>query len=70
MMIVTFYSERYNERSLIGVFCQIWVLPNIIALAVIPNTSSAWARYAILTVLLSFPSGTRSIYPREFATQI
>ncbi|KAH8753549.1 major facilitator superfamily domain-containing protein [Diaporthe sp. PMI_573] len=56
MMIVTFYSERYNERGLIGVFCQLWVLPNIIALAVLPNTSSAWARYSILTVLLSFPS--------------
>lgn len=57
MMIVTFYSERFNERGLIGVLCQFWVLPNMIALAVLPNTSSAWARYAILTVLLSFPSG-------------
>ncbi|KAG8158252.1 hypothetical protein KVR01_012013 [Diaporthe batatas] len=57
MMVVTFYSERYNERGLIGVLCQFWVLPNMIALAVLPNTSSAWARYAILTVLLSFPSG-------------
>ncbi|POS74762.1 major facilitator superfamily transporter [Diaporthe helianthi] len=57
MMIITFYSERFNERGLIGVFCQFWVLPNIIALAVLPNTSSPWARYAILTVLLSFPSG-------------
>lgn len=70
MMIVTFYSERYNERGLIGVFCQIWVLPNIIALAVIPNTSSAWARYVILTVLLSFPSGTRSICLGKPDTQI
>ncbi|KAF2228085.1 major facilitator superfamily domain-containing protein [Elsinoe ampelina] len=56
MLLVTFYSERFNDRAYIGVFCQLWVLPNIIALTVLPSASSAWARFAILTVLLSVPS--------------
>ncbi|KAI5861286.1 MFS general substrate transporter [Durotheca rogersii] len=55
MMIATFFSEVWNERSLIGAFAQLWILPNIIALAVLPSDASQWVKYAVLIVLLSYP---------------
>ncbi|KIW85831.1 hypothetical protein Z517_01223 [Fonsecaea pedrosoi CBS 271.37] len=56
MLILTYLSETLNERALMGAIGQLWILPNIIALAVIPATTSAWAKYAITTVLLGWPS--------------
>jgi hypothetical protein len=56
MLIFTYFSEIWNQRSYLGAAAQAWIFPNIIALAVIPASSSAWARFAIVTVLLSWPS--------------
>ncbi|KAM0276080.1 hypothetical protein ACHAQH_007099 [Verticillium albo-atrum] len=56
MCIMTYLSTRWNERALFGVFTQFWYLPNLIALAVLPNTAGPWAQFAIVTVLLSYPS--------------
>ncbi|XDG04272.1 hypothetical protein ABKA04_003887 [Annulohypoxylon sp. FPYF3050] len=55
MVIFTYLSERWNERSFIGVFAQAWILPNLIALAVLPDHTSPWVRYAIVVILLSYP---------------
>ncbi|KAI1466074.1 MFS general substrate transporter [Daldinia caldariorum] len=55
MLTLTYLSEMWNERSLMGMFAQIWILPNIIALAVIPSSTSPWVRYVIVTILLSYP---------------
>ena len=56
MLIITFFSEYLNERAGMGALAQLWVLPNVIALATLPETTNPWARYAVLTVLLSYPS--------------
>lgn len=56
MLIITFLSERVNERSAFGAFSQLWVLPCVTALAVLPAATNPWARYAVLTVLLAYPS--------------
>ncbi|KAG7150049.1 putative transporter like protein [Verticillium longisporum] len=56
MCIMTYLSTRWNERALFGVFTQFWYLPNLIALAVLPSTAGPWAQFAIVTVLLSYPS--------------
>ncbi|KAI1380773.1 hypothetical protein F4677DRAFT_452504 [Hypoxylon crocopeplum] len=45
----------WNERTLLGLFAQVWILPNIIALAVLPSGISPWVKYAVVTVLLSYP---------------
>jgi hypothetical protein len=45
-----------NGRSSIGALAQLLVLPNVIALAALPTMTSPWARHAVVTVLLSFPS--------------
>ena len=57
MLLLTYFSEIWNERSFMAIVGQIWVLPNLIALLALPDKASPWARFTILTVLLSFPSG-------------
>ncbi|KIV97299.1 hypothetical protein, variant 1 [Exophiala mesophila] len=56
LLILTYASESFNQRALMGAIGQLWILPNIIAIAVLPDNASQWARYAVLTVLLSWPS--------------
>jgi hypothetical protein len=51
----TWLSERINNRLGIALLCQIWMLPLLVALAVIPNESSAWARYSILVLTFAYP---------------
>ncbi|KAK2027468.1 major facilitator superfamily transporter [Colletotrichum zoysiae] len=56
MLIMTYLSEIWDTRALFGAFTQLWYLPNLVAMAVLPSNSSPWAQYAIVTVLLSYPS--------------
>ncbi|KAH7148179.1 major facilitator superfamily domain-containing protein [Dactylonectria macrodidyma] len=56
MLSLTFLSEIWNERALIGVFAQLWLLATLIALVVLPDSVPSWGKYAVLTVLLSYPS--------------
>ncbi|KAF2449116.1 MFS general substrate transporter [Karstenula rhodostoma CBS 690.94] len=56
MLIFTYISEKINQRSLMGIFVQVWFLPCLVAMAVLPDSSSRWSRYALVTVLLSYPS--------------
>ncbi|KAI0164279.1 major facilitator superfamily domain-containing protein [Hypoxylon sp. FL1284] len=55
MLTMTYLSEVWNEKSLMGMFSQVWVLPNIIALAALPERTSPWVKYTVVTVLLSYP---------------
>ncbi|KAI1462540.1 MFS general substrate transporter [Annulohypoxylon moriforme] len=54
-LLLTYVSDIWDERSLMGSFAQVWVLPNVIALAVLPNGTSSWAKYAVILILLSHP---------------
>ncbi|KAK0376120.1 major facilitator superfamily transporter [Colletotrichum limetticola] len=56
MLIMTYLSEIWDTRALFGAFTQLWYLPNLIAMAVLPADASPWAHYAVVTVLLSYPS--------------
>ncbi|KAK3210190.1 hypothetical protein GRF29_44g1986019, partial [Pseudopithomyces chartarum] len=56
MLVFTYISEKINQRSLMGLFVQIWFLPCLIAMAVLPDSISRWSRYALVTVLLSYPT--------------
>jgi len=56
-MIMTYVSEKINQRAYMGIFSQIWFLPCLIALLLLPiSTSNPWTTYAILTTLLSYPT--------------
>lgn len=56
MLIMTYISERINQRSYLGIFVQLWFLPCVVAMATIPSDVSKWARFALVTVLLSYPT--------------
>ncbi|RPB13940.1 MFS general substrate transporter [Morchella conica CCBAS932] len=55
LLIISKVSEWVNERSLISSISNIWILPWLIALVVLPEDASPWLRYALLTGLLSYP---------------
>jgi hypothetical protein len=56
MLVMTYVSEKINQRSYLGIFVQLWFLPCVIAMSLLPDDSSKWARYAVVTVLLSYPT--------------
>jgi hypothetical protein len=55
LLILTWASQKFNERSIISSLSNIWILPWLVALVVLPAGASPWARYALLTGLLSYP---------------
>ncbi|OAK93572.1 MFS general substrate transporter [Phaeosphaeriaceae sp. SRC1lsM3a] len=56
MLIMTYVSEKINQRAYLGIFVQLWFLPCVIAMSLLPDDSSKWARFAVVTVLLSYPT--------------
>ncbi|PGH18491.1 hypothetical protein AJ80_04461 [Polytolypa hystricis UAMH7299] len=56
MLILTYISERIRQRAALGIFTQFWFFPCLIALAVLPDGASKWGSYALVTVLLSYPT--------------
>ncbi|CRK15452.1 putative transporter like protein [Verticillium longisporum] len=56
MLLLTYYSEIFNERTFFGILAQVWLLPCLIALRTLKDDTSPWARFAVLTVLLSYPT--------------
>lgn len=68
MLIFTYFSEIWNQRSYLGLLAQFWIFPNIIALAVLPKEASSWVRYAVVTVLLSWPSRESTFGINEVTT--
>ncbi|KAM0326979.1 hypothetical protein ACHAQA_006100 [Verticillium albo-atrum] len=56
MLTLTYYSEILNERTFFGILGQVWLLPCLIALRTLGDDTPPWAKYAVLTVLLSYPT--------------
>lgn len=55
LLWITWVSERFNQRLLLGVFAEFWALVLLIALEVLPAGASTWARWALIVLLLSMP---------------
>jgi MFS transporter, ACS family, DAL5 transporter family protein len=56
MLILTWLSEVIDQRALLGLFTQFWFFPCVISLAVLPADINRWAMYALITVLVSYPT--------------
>ncbi|KAI1410455.1 MFS general substrate transporter [Hypoxylon sp. FL1857] len=56
MLVLTYISEVINQRALLGLFTEFWYLPCIVALAILPENTPRWGTYALITVLLSYPT--------------
>lgn len=54
LLIITWVSKRFKERSIVSSISNIWMFPFFVALVAYPN-ASPWARYGIMTGLLSYP---------------
>ncbi|PSN61237.1 MFS general substrate transporter [Corynespora cassiicola Philippines] len=55
LLFWTWLSERVNERFLIGLVSQIWALPLLIAMEVLPAGASPWARWALSSLMVGHP---------------
>lgn len=53
----TWISEKINQRLLIGVIAQLWMLPLLITLEVLPKTfaHANWVRWAVASLLVGYP---------------
>ena len=50
-----FLSEKLNERFLLCTVSQIWVLPLLVALEVLPDTRSPWATWILSALIYAEP---------------
>ncbi|KAF3317921.1 hypothetical protein TWF173_009742 [Orbilia oligospora] len=55
LLFWTWFSEKFNMRIIVPLIAQIWALPVVIALAVLPGTASAWVKFALATLLVGHP---------------
>ncbi|KAI0447465.1 major facilitator superfamily transporter [Xylaria telfairii] len=55
MLLITAVSELVENRSLVAMAEDLWLLPNFAALIALPDPIGPWSYFAIATVLLSFP---------------
>lgn len=55
MFIFVAMSEKFNQRAYVGIGAQLWFLPNLIALTVLPEDASRWSIYALVVLVLSYP---------------
>lgn len=55
LLIITWVSERVNQRLLLGVIAEVWNLALLIALEVLPANQSPWARWVVLILLIGSP---------------
>jgi hypothetical protein len=64
LLLITYLSEKWKERALLGLFVQVWKLPFMIYLYVVDITVvNRWMSFAILTLLLGSPTSKSSTLP-------
>lgn len=50
---LTFLSRAFDERTLIASLGSWWQLILMIAIVAIPDSTSAWGKYAVLSLILA-----------------
>jgi len=55
LLILTWISKKFNERSIVSSFSNIWMFPWFVALVALGAKASPWVRYALLTGIQSYP---------------
>ncbi len=51
----TWLSERINDRMSTVLVSQIWMLPLVLALELLPKAANPWIWYAISALLIGYP---------------
>ena len=57
LLFWTWLSEKLNQRFLVGLVSQIWVIPLLVALETLPTKfpHAQWVRYAISSLIVGYP---------------
>ena len=56
LIFFTWLSEKINNRYIIILYCQLWILPLVVALETLPaGHAFAWSRYVLNMMLVGFP---------------
>ncbi|KAF8551765.1 allantoate permease [Imleria badia] len=55
MFVITLVSESVNERSIVSMMEDLWVLPFLVAVYALPSSPNPWLFFGLLTGLLSYP---------------
>lgn len=55
LLFWTWLSERINERFLLSTVSQLWTLPLLLILLVLPVAAGEWVRYSFIALLVGFP---------------
>ncbi|KAL4981426.1 major facilitator superfamily domain-containing protein [Aspergillus falconensis] len=55
LLFWTWISERFNIRLLLGIVAEVWCLVPLIALAVIPDSTSPWVLWILNVILIGAP---------------
>lgn len=55
LLVLTWLSEKLNERFLLATISQIWALPLLIALEVLPADRSPWVAWILSVLLYAMP---------------
>jgi len=55
LLWITWLSEKLNQRFLVALLSQIWVLPCLIALEVLPKARNHWVSWALATLVYAEP---------------
>lgn len=55
LLLWTHLSERFNQRFLIAMVGQLYTVPILIALLLLPADASPWARFTLATLLVGHP---------------
>lgn len=55
LLFWTWLSEKMNQRFIVALISQLWTLPLLISLAVIPASTSPWGKWALSTLVVGHP---------------
>lgn len=55
MILFVWVSEKINNRLFMVLCCQIYMLPLVIALRVLPESASPWAKYVLSIMFVGYP---------------
>ncbi|KAL5001224.1 major facilitator superfamily domain-containing protein [Aspergillus recurvatus] len=55
LLFWTWISERFNIRFLLGIVAEVWCLVPLIALAILPDSTSPWALWILNVILIGAP---------------
>jgi hypothetical protein len=63
MLALTYVAEIWGELTLTAAFGQVWALPFVVFIYLVDITKiNKWKAWGIMSLLLSYPSGTFSLF--------